>query len=181
MSEQYDDRSNNPCLFEFEIKSLANIALTQRGEISDANHTDMQNPNWPQPHYFRLTIKPENIDSAWRLQPNDPEVITGITIEYNEEMMIMEDDEPMEPWVTVSVTTKLYDMVSDDVIDRWLRYRLSLKAGGVCDVMEERSDENRRAGINVDTIEAAIPVLAREPRPLSKDDLQFLRYLISQP
>ncbi|MDB5186718.1 MAG: hypothetical protein JWM07_190 [Candidatus Saccharibacteria bacterium] len=180
MNERYDDRNNNPCLFEYEIKALANIALTTPGEIIDANHTDIQDPNQPQPHFFRLELKPENIDSTWRLQSYDPEIITNIVIEYNEAMMIIDDDEPMEPWVTVSVATQLYDSASDNIIDRRLRYRLSLIEGGICNVTEERSDENKRANIDVDTVEDALLILASEPRPLNEDDLKFLRYLISQ-
>lgn len=181
MNERYEDRNDNPCLFEFEIRSLANIALTTPGEILDANHPDLQDPNQPAPHFFRLSLKPEDIGSTWRLQSREPEVITSVMIEYNEAMIIEDDDEPMEPWVTVSVTTKLYDSASNDVIDRLLRYRLSLVPGGVCNVTEERSDEDGRTGIDADNVEDAVHILASEPRPLNEDDLKFLRLLISQP
>lgn len=181
MSERYDDQNDTPGLFEFEIRSLANIALTTPGEIIDANHAEIQDPSRPQPHYFRLNFQPEDIDSTWRLQSVEPELITGIMIEYNEAMMIVDDDEPMEPWVTVSVTTKLYDSAANDIIDRRIRYRLSLREGGIRNVSEERSDEGRRTRMDIDNVEDALFVLANESRPLNEDDVKFLRLLISRP
>lgn len=182
MSEQFDDRNDQPCLFDYEIKALANMVLTRQSDIIDVDHPDIQDPDRPEPHYFRLNLKPEEIDSSWRLRlHDDTDVITGVMIEYNETMMILDDDTPIEPWVTVTVETKLYDFAAGEVIDRELRYRLSLIPGGICNVTERRLDENERAEIDADTIEDAAIILAREPRPLNEDDLQFLRLLISHP
>lgn len=180
MSERFDDHEQLPCLSDAEIHTLADIAY-EHGQKHDANHSEIQDPNMPPPHFYRLTIPPLDIDTSWRMrQGDDTEVITGIEIEYNDPMVIMEDDSLMDSWVIVSVVTKSYDVGLDKAIDRQVRYRFSLTPGGVCEVVEDRTDENKRADIVVDELEEAVPILAQAVRPLNADDLQFLRLLISR-
>jgi hypothetical protein len=180
MTERFDDHERFPHLSSREVQALADIAY-EYGEQHEANHVEIQNPHLPPPFFYRLTIPPLEIDASWRMRVgDDSEVITGIVIEYNDPMVILDDDRLMDAWVTVSVTTKAYDAGLDKAIDRHIRYRFSLTPGGVCEVVEGQSDENKRAGIVVDDLEDALPILAQEARPLNEDDLQFLRLLISR-
>jgi hypothetical protein len=181
MHEQYDNNDDTPRLLESEILSLVEFAKT-RGEARDANHVDEQPVSRLHPHFFLFTVDPQVIDMRWHLRAEDySEIITGIAIEYNESMVIdPEDTAPMERWVSVTITSIAYDSAVSALIDKQVRYRLSLDLDGVSEAVETRSDENPRLDLPIGDERSVLEALANEARSLNADDLQLLRFLISR-
>lgn len=180
MNERYGDNDDYPHLLESEIRSLASLAI-KKGKMQSVNDLDIQKLDYPRPHSFLFVMKAQEIDVKWRFRPgDDSEIITGISIEYNEPRAITPGDIFMDSWVAVLAYSKVYDNVAAAVIDKQVKYHLSLTPGSESEAVEERSGDDRRSDFLNDDRQEALQELVNAPRPLNDDDVQFLRLLISQ-